>query len=70
MQQPLRVVKRFSPQSNVVHQVELLFLNMMYGGRLNVGRSALCREMQAHTLPAGCLAPSTLPAARPGESHV
>jgi hypothetical protein len=53
MQQPLRVVKRFSPQSNVVHQVELLFLNMMYGGRLNVGRSALCREMQAHTLPAG-----------------
>ena len=26
---------------------------LKHGGRLNVGRSALCREMQVHTLPAG-----------------
>jgi hypothetical protein len=34
-------------------EAHLRYLNLMYGGRLNVGRSALCREMQAHTLPAG-----------------
>jgi hypothetical protein len=26
---------------------------LKHGGRLNAGRSALCRETQAHTLPAG-----------------
>jgi hypothetical protein len=26
---------------------------LKHGGRLNVGRSTLCRETQAHTLPAG-----------------
>jgi hypothetical protein len=31
---------------------------LKYGGRLNAGRSALCRETQAHTLPAGPIDPS------------
>ena len=53
MQQLLDLVKKFSRQSIVLHQVELVFLAMMYGGRLIVGRSTLCREMQAHILPAG-----------------